>query len=198
LTRFCSHSIYFAKTMPTDFFILSSPKTAMVPIMRIEVTRPRTLDASRRAGVRGSVGGFGQLIEADHSIGVAALAPPLVTAQLADLVMLQAADGAAERQQRNSQAHTAARAMLDELQALQKALTLNNITGSNVSGLSQRIADSSRNVAASPALAAIATAIEVRVAVERAKLEMAYVLNKNETKFGALSAPKQAAIGRAE
>jgi Class II flagellar assembly regulator len=138
------------------------------------------------------------LIEGASEIGISALAPPLASAQLADLIMLQAADGTAERKHRDAQAHMAARAMLDELQSLQQAMTLNNISGSNVSGLSQRMTDNSHALAASPALAEIAAAIEVRVAVERAKLEMAYAQNKNDTRFGALSAPKQAAIGRAE
>jgi Class II flagellar assembly regulator len=166
--------------------------------MRIDVQTVRGSTSGRRANSKAAAGGFADLVEHESSPSTAMNAAPLSSVQVSDLILLQAADDNTERSKRNARAMIAANTMLDELEHMQRAIILGGITSENLTTLSRSLASSAQQSPVEGDLHAVVAAIELRVAVEKAKLECAKEHAVNNSTFGVLSANRQAAIARAD
>lgn len=120
-------------------------------------------------GTRATCGSFGSLLEAAAGGGAetaagTARATPL--ASLAAPLTVEAADPDARRRQ----AHAYGDELLDELEALRRAILLGSVDATRLGGLLQRVRQRAMR-AEDPRLDAILAEIELRVEIEAAKLD---------------------------
>jgi Class II flagellar assembly regulator len=139
--------------------------------MRIETLRPTSVTTAKRAERRGSGTVFSGLLDSsDVSSNAAAPAQPLNV--LTSLIGIQLDENAQDAQRQHLQAVAVARDALDVLQDVQRALVLGT---ASVTHLQQLRTQLSRGKITSldPRLSEIAAEIEIRLAVEIAKMEYA-------------------------
>ncbi len=165
--------------------------------MRIEIQTVRGSSNARRTNSKTTTSGFAELV-APESTPSSASSAPLASVQVSDLLILQAAENYSEHAKRKARAVIEANNMLEELDRVHRAMMLGGITHENLTDLSRSLASSAQHAPIEGALQEVVAAIELRVAVEKAKLEVVKEHQANTTTLGVLSAHQQAAIARAD
>jgi hypothetical protein len=140
--------------------------------MRIDTLRASTAAQAKRPGVRASADGFSGLVSVEEDVAVRPASGLMATASVANLVDLQIADDQRERGKREKQKLQNGHDSLDMLAQLQRSLALGQPSVTQLQNLSARAAAHRRDNN-DPQLDEILAEINLRLAVETARLEMA-------------------------
>jgi hypothetical protein len=140
--------------------------------MRIETLRANAAAQAKRPGARTSASGFSGMVSMDDDVALRPASGLVATASVANLVDLQIADDQRERGSRERQKLLNAHDSLDMLAELQRSLAMGQASVTQLKNLSARAA-AHRHDSNDPQLDEILAEINLRLAVETAKLEMA-------------------------
>jgi Class II flagellar assembly regulator len=139
--------------------------------MRIETLRPPSLTPARRAEKRGTTAGFSGLIRTDDEV-LHETSPTTPASALTSLISIQLDEGSKEAWRERKQAVVSAHEALDVLAQVQRALALGQLTSIHLQNLTNRLSQPSA-ATNDPKLDEIRADIQLRLAVEAAKLEYA-------------------------
>lgn len=133
----------------------------------------------RRPGAGGAPGSFDAYLDAasaENAAPAGAATPPPPVASVDGLLALQSMEGEAERRR---QAVREGEEMLDSLERLRRSLLSGGVPPGVLRELEQRLSRQ-RAMVSDPQLIALIDDIELRVAVEKAKLDRALLLRGGE------------------
>jgi hypothetical protein len=156
--------------MPSFSFRLCSPQLWHWQTMR--VTAPGQIQAPsvRRTERRAGAGGFANLIATDDAAATGATLQTQATASVGAILALQATDDATTGRKRAVQRATD---MLAELEEIRRALILGDLPAQRLQAIAGRLAKK-ETAQLDPMLQQILQDIELRVAVELAKLGLSH------------------------
>jgi hypothetical protein len=159
-----------ARAVPISGFRLYSPSLCDWQTMRVsapgQIQSPSTRRTERRAGV----GGFSSLIAADEAPAAGATLQTQATASVGAILALQATDDATTGHKRALQRATD---MLSELEEIRRALILGDLPPQRLQAIASRLAKK-ETAELDPMMQQILQDIELRVAVELAKLGLSH------------------------
>jgi Class II flagellar assembly regulator len=138
--------------------------------MRVSAPGPVQSANVRRTERRAGVGGFSSLIAADEAPSTGATLQTQATASVGAILALQATDDAATGRKRAMQRATD---MLSELEEMRRALILGDLPPQRLQAIASRLAKKESGEL-DPVLQQILQDIELRVAVELAKLGISH------------------------
>ncbi len=139
--------------------------------MKVEGPKaPQTVGKTGSARKSGDAGAFSSLLESGGAGETAQTSPSSGVAAVSGLFMLQ--DAAADEGRKRQKAIDDAREDLDILDQLMRAVLFNNVTMSTLEQLRARAVRNGPDVS-DPQLAAVLAQVDIRLAVEAAKLEKA-------------------------
>lgn len=160
--------------LPSDAPTLRSYTSAMIE--KVGYTKPvTTARPVRRTGATESTGFADALAEAEGVAGASGVAPTAPVAAMSGVGGLLGVNEVDERAVARRKAVKRGRFTLEALEGLRNALLLGTLPLSTLRNLERVIAEE-RALTSHPALEAILDDIELRAAVELAKLEMAGLL----------------------
>jgi hypothetical protein len=138
--------------------------------MRVSAPGPVQTSTVRRTERRASSGGFSSLITADDAPSTSATLQTQATASVGAILALQATDDATTGRKRVLQRATD---MLAELDEIRRALILGDLPPQRLAAIASRLAKKESGEL-DPVLQQILQDIELRVAVELAKLGLSH------------------------
>jgi hypothetical protein len=141
--------------------------------MRIETLRPNSVAPAKRPGGRIRAGGFSDLVSVDEDVAPRAAGPMLGITSLSTLLDVQNVQERTEPRRQTQTQISAGHETLDMLGHLQRALALGGASVTVLQKLSAR-ASAQAGMSDDPQLNDILAEINLRLAVETAKLEMAH------------------------
>jgi hypothetical protein len=138
----------------------------------MRVSAPGQIQSSnvRRTERRAGVGGFSSLLSTDEATATGATRQTQATASVGAILALQAADDATTGRKRAVQRATD---MLSELEEIRRALILGDLPPQRLQAIASRLAKK-ETAELDPVLQQILQDIELRVAVELAKLGLSH------------------------
>lgn len=140
--------------------------------MRIETIRARTAAQNARPGVRTSAAGFSGMVQVEEEAAARPVSGLTAALSVANLLDLQITDDQREKSSAEQQKLQNAKDSLDMLDQLQRSLVLGQASVTQLQNLSARAA-AQHSTSNDPQLNDIIAEINLRLAVEAAKLEMA-------------------------